>query len=159
MSRRLKEVTIYTDGACRGNPGPGGWAALLMYQGLEKELTGAEKNTTNQRMEMMAALEGLNALKEPCRVLLYSDSAYLVNAFNQSWLKKWQQNGWMTIHKKPVVNQDLWTELLKLSQKHRVEWIKVKGHSDNALNNRVDQLAQKAIDKHNPQDSQGLRGK
>ncbi len=159
MSRRLKEVTIYTDGACRGNPGPGGWAALLMYQGLEKELTGAEKNTTNQRMEMMAALEGLNALKEPCRVLLYSDSAYLVNAFNQSWLKKWQQNGWMTIHKKPVVNQDLWTELLKLSQKHRIEWIKVKGHSDNALNNRVDQLAQKAIDKHNPQDSQGLRGK
>lgn len=153
MSRRLKEVTIYTDGACRGNPGPGGWAALLMFQGVEKELTGAEKNTTNQRMEMMAALEGLNALKEPCRVLLYSDSAYLVNAFNQSWLKKWQQNGWMTIHKKPVVNQDLWTELLKLSQKHRVEWIKVKGHSDNALNNRVDQLAQKAIDKHNPQGS------
>ncbi len=147
MSRRLKEVTIYTDGACRGNPGPGGWAALLMFQGVEKELTGAEKNTTNQRMEMMAALQGLKALKEPCRVFLYSDSAYLVNAFNQNWLKKWQRNGWMTINEKPVVNQDLWKELLELSRKHRVEWIKVKGHSDNALNNRVDRLAQKAIDK------------
>ena len=147
MSRRLKEVTIYTDGACRGNPGPGGWAALLMFQGVEKELTGAEKNTTNQRMEMMAALQGLKALKEPCRVFLYSDSAYLVNAFNQNWLKKWQRNGWMTVNEKPVVNQDLWKELLELSRKHRVEWIKVKGHSDNALNNRVDRLAQKAIDK------------
>ncbi len=150
MSRALKEVTIYTDGACRGNPGPGGWAAVLLYSGHEKEIVGREANTTNQRMEMKAALEGLKALKEPCRVRLHSDSAYLVNAFNQGWLEKWQRNGWVTTNKEPVANQDLWNELLTLHQKHRVQWIKVKGHSDNVLNNRADRLAQEAIDQKTP---------
>ncbi len=141
-----KEVTIYTDGACRGNPGPGGWAAVLLCNGHEKEITGREDDTTNQRMEMMAALQGLKALNQPCRVLLHTDSAYLVNAFNQDWLQKWQRNGWMTSKKEPVANQDLWKELLAMNRKHRVEWIKVKGHSDNELNNRADKLAKKAVD-------------
>ncbi len=147
MSGQPKEVTIYTDGACRGNPGPGGWAAVLLYNGHEKEITGREDETTNQRMELKAALEGLRALKEPCRVLLHTDSAYLVNAFNQGWLYKWQKNGWQTAKEETVANQDLWKELLDLSRRHRVEWIKVKGHSGNQLNDRADRLAQKAIDK------------
>ncbi len=150
MSRDLKEVIIYTDGACRGNPGPGGWAAVLLHNGHEREIVGREANTTNQRMEMKAALEGLKALKEPCRVRLHSYSAYLVNAFNQSWLEKWQRNGWGTTNKEPVANQDLWKELLTLHHKHRVQWIKVKGHSNNVLNNRADRLAQEAIDQKTP---------
>lgn len=146
MSRNCKEVIIYTDGAYRGNPGPGGWAAVLLYNEHEKEIAGREDNTTNQRMEMTAALQGLKALKEPCRVRLHSDSAYLVNAFNRGWLDRWQKNGWQTSKKEPVENQDLWNELLRLAGYHRVEWIKVKGHSDDTLNNRADRLAQDAID-------------
>jgi len=140
-----KEVIIYTDGACRGNPGPGGWAALLIYNAHEKELWGGEKETTNQRMELKAAVEGLKALKEPCRVKLHSDSAYLVNAFEQGWLKRWQRNGWMTRNNTPVENRDLWLELLEQHRHHDVEWVKVKGHSEDRLNERCDRLAKRAI--------------
>ncbi|KYH30815.1 ribonuclease HI [Neomoorella mulderi] len=141
----MKEVTIYTDGACSGNPGPGGWGAILIYGDKRKEISGAEARTTNQRMEITAAIAALKALKEPCRVRLYSDSAYLVNAFRQGWLDRWQKNGWQTAKKEPVENQDLWRELLQLTARHRVEWLKVKGHSDNAENNRCDELARAAI--------------
>ncbi|NLC11273.1 MAG: ribonuclease HI [Firmicutes bacterium] len=141
----MKEVSIYTDGACSGNPGPGGWAALLIYNGHEKEISGGEKLTTNQRMELKAALKALAALKEPCKVKIYSDSAYLVNAFRQGWLKKWQRNGWLTIEKKPVENRDLWESLLALTERHEVEWYKVKGHSNNYYNERCDRLAREAI--------------
>lgn len=140
----MKKVSIYTDGACKGNPGPGGWAAVLIYNKNEKEICGGEKYTTNQKMELKAAIEGLKALKERCEVILYSDSAYLINAFKRGWLKKWQQNGWKTVTREPVENQDLWKELLKLCRFHQVQWVKVKGHSDNEYNNRCDHLAQKA---------------
>jgi ribonuclease HI len=142
----MKEVVIYTDGACKGNPGPGGWAALLVYKEHIKEISGSEPHTTNQRMELTAAVEGLRLLKEPCRVRLHSDSAYLVNAFQQQWLEKWKKNGWQTKNKQPVENQDLWKELLTLSSYHKVDWIKVKGHSTDAYNNRCDYLAQKAAE-------------
>ncbi|MGI5875440.1 MAG: ribonuclease HI [Dethiobacteria bacterium] len=145
MPPKKKEVIIYTDGACSGNPGPGGWAALLIYQDKQKEIWGGEEDTTNQRMEMLAALEALKALKEPCSVKLYSDSVYLVNAFLKGWLRKWQLNGWLTTKKEPVENRDLWEELLRLDRRHDVQWIKVKGHSDNEYNNRCDYLARKAI--------------
>lgn len=138
-------VEIYTDGACSGNPGPGGWAAVLIHAGKEKEIYGKEVSTTNNRMELTAALQGLKALKFPCRVKLYSDSAYLVNAFNNGWLRKWQQNGWKTARKEPVENQDLWQEILAASAPHEMEWIKVKGHADNEYNNRCDRLAVEAI--------------
>jgi ribonuclease HI len=141
----MKEVFIYTDGACSGNPGPGGWAALLIYQDVQKEIWGGENDTTNQRMELRAALEALEALKEPCSVKLYSDSAYLVNAFRQGWLHKWQLNGWITTKKEPVENRDLWEGLLRLSRYHNVQWFKVKGHGDNEYNNRCDYLAKKAV--------------
>lgn len=138
-------VSIYTDGACSGNPGPGGWAAVLIYGDKEKEIWGSEEITTNNRMELLAAVQGLKALKRPCKVNLYSDSAYLVNAFNHGWLKKWQSNGWKTARKEPVENQDLWQELLQLSNIQEVTWIKVKGHADNVYNNRCDELAVDAI--------------
>ncbi len=138
-------VSIYTDGACSGNPGPGGWAAVLIYGDKEKEIWGSEEITTNNRMELLAAVQGLKALKRPCKVNLYSDSAYLVNAFNNGWLKKWQSNGWKTARKEPVENQDLWQELLQLSNIQEVTWIKVKGHADNVYNNRCDELAVDAI--------------
>jgi ribonuclease HI len=137
----MKEVTIYTDGACSGNPGPGGWAAVLIYKEHEKEISGGEEHTTNNRMEMMAAIEALKQLKIPCRVNLYSDSAYLVNAFHKKWLDKWQRNGWQTAGKKPVENRDLWEELLKLTKMHTVEWNKVAGHSGDHYNERCDELA------------------
>lgn len=140
-------VEIYTDGACAGNPGPGGWAAILIYERKEKELWGNDPSTTNNRMELTAALQGLKALKYPCRVSLYSDSAYLVNAFNNGWLRKWQVNGWKNARKEPVENQDLWQELLALSSLHEIAWNKVKGHADNVYNNRCDKLAVEAIKK------------
>jgi len=140
-----KQVTIYTDGACSGNPGPGGWGAILMAGEHRRELSGYEPHTTNNRMEITAALEALRALKSPCRVQLYSDSAYLVNAFRQNWLGNWQRNGWINSKKDPVENQDLWRELLQLVRPHQVEWLKVKGHSDNPYNNRCDELARAAI--------------
>ena len=140
-----KTVTLYTDGACSGNPGKGGWGALLMYGGSRKEISGYDPATTNNRMELMAAIRGLEALREPCRVDLYSDSAYLVNAMNEGWLKRWVKNGWKTASKKPVENIDLWQEILKLTTLHRVSFHKVKGHSDNPHNNRCDELARLAI--------------
>lgn len=141
----MKEVTIYTDGACSGNPGPGGWGAILMYNGTSKEISGANKDTTNNIMEITAVLEALKLLKEECEVKVYSDSAYVVNAFNQGWIYNWRKNNWKTASKDPVKNQELWEELYNLVQKHKVEFIKVKGHSDNEYNNRCDFLATSAI--------------
>lgn len=141
----MKQVTIYTDGACSGNPGPGGWGAILMMGEHRRELSGYDPRTTNNRMEILAAVEALRALKAPCHVKLHSDSAYLVNAFLQNWLGNWQRNGWVNSKKDPVENQDLWRELLQAARPHRVEWIKVKGHADNPHNNRCDELARAAI--------------
>ena len=141
----MKEVIIYTDGACSGNPGPGGYGAILRYGEHEKEISGGEKNTTNQRMELMAAIVVLEQLKVPCRVKLHSDSAYLINAFKQNWFAKWLRNGWQNSKKEPVQNRDLWEKLWALAQKHEIEWIKVKGHADDDLNNRCDRLAKEAI--------------
>ena len=137
----MKEVTIYTDGACSGNPGPGGWAAVLIYKNQEKEISGGEDPTTNNRMELMAVIEGLKQLKEPCHVHLYSDSAYLVNAFQKKWVEKWQRNGWRTSGKDPVANRDLWEELIDMAKTHRVEWNKVAGHAGDHYNERCDELA------------------
>lgn len=141
----MKEITIYTDGACSGNPGPGGWGAILMYNEKQKEISGASKNTTNNIMEITAVLEALKLLKEKCNVKVYSDSAYVVNAFNQGWIYNWRKNNWKTSGKDPVKNRELWEELYSLTQKHDVEFIKVKGHSDNEYNNRCDYLATSAI--------------
>lgn len=140
------QVEIYTDGACSGNPGPGGWGALLFFGHHEKELSGYIPETTNQRMELMAAIKGLEALKQPCKVKLYSDSAYLINAFTQGWIANWQKNGWLNAKKEPVSNGELWRELIALARMHEIEWIKVKGHSDNQFNNRCDALARAAIE-------------
>ncbi|MEW9670683.1 ribonuclease HI [Ammoniphilus sp. 3BR4] len=141
----MKEVIIYTDGACSGNPGPGGWGAILMFGDHKRELSGGEKETTNNRMELKAAIEALKALKEPCKVKLHSDSAYLVNCFHQGWYKGWMRNGWKNSKKQPVENQDLWKEILDLMKIHQVEYIKVKGHADNEYNNRCDELAVAAV--------------
>jgi ribonuclease HI len=140
------EVVVYTDGACSGNPGPGGWAAILLHGERRKEIWGAEKWTTNNRMELTAVIEALKCLKKPCKVTVYSDSAYIVNCFQQGWYKKWQRNGWQTSQKQPVENKDLWMRLLDLMDTHEVQYVKVKGHADNALNNRCDELAVRAID-------------
>ncbi|MBQ7410966.1 MAG: ribonuclease HI [Clostridia bacterium] len=141
----MKNVTIYTDGACSGNPGPGGWGAILMYEDIKKEISGAKKDTTNNIMEITAVLEALKLLKQECNVKVYSDSAYVVNAFNQGWIENWKKNNWRTSGKDPVKNRELWEELYELTQKHKVEFIKVKGHSDNEFNNRCDYLATSAI--------------
>lgn len=137
----MKKVTIYTDGACSGNPGPGGWGAILIYKEQKLELSGFETHTTNNRMELLAPIEALSRLKEPCEVDVYSDSAYLVNAFLQRWLTNWVRRGWLKSDKKPVENRDLWEQLLKFTQIHEIRWHKVKGHADNPLNNRCDELA------------------
>ena len=137
----MKELDIYTDGACSGNPGPGGWGVVLLYQGNRKELSGYQPETTNNRMELFAAIQGLSALKESCIVNLYSDSSYLINAFEKHWIDNWQRNGWKTSTKQPVENQDLWKLLLIHVRKHQVRFIKVKGHSDNVNNNRCDEMA------------------
>lgn len=141
----MKEVTIYTDGACSGNPGPGGWGAVLMYGEHRKELSGGEKMTTNNRMELVAVIEALRALKQPCAVTVHSDSAYVVNGFEKGWVDGWLKNGWVNSKGQPVENQDLWKTLLKEMERHRVRYVKVKGHSDNEWNNRCDQLAREAI--------------
>lgn len=135
------KVEIYTDGACSGNPGPGGWAAILMASGKEKEISGFVESATNNRMELQAVIEGLKALKVPCEVTIFSDSSYVVNAFVEKWIDNWKTNGWKNASKSPVSNSDQWMELDKMSAKHRVKWQKVKGHSDNPLNNRCDKLA------------------
>lgn len=141
----MPHVTLYTDGACSGNPGPGGWAALLRSGSHERELAGGEANTTNNRMELRAVIEGLAALRQPSRVSVHTDSAYIANAFNQGWVQTWQRNGWRTAGKQPVKNQDLWKRLLELTRLHQVEFVKVKGHADDELNNRVDRLAVEQI--------------
>jgi ribonuclease HI len=141
----MKKIVIYTDGACSGNPGPGGYGAVLQYGEHEKEISGGEANTTNQRMELQAAIAALEQLKEPCEVILHSDSAYLVNAFIQRWFDKWLMNGWRNSKKEDVQNRDQWERLLELDRIHNIEWVKVKGHSDNELNNRCDQLARDAV--------------
>ncbi|MDE5592543.1 MAG: ribonuclease HI [Clostridiales bacterium] len=143
----LKTVEIYTDGACSGNPGKGGWCAILLYGGKEKVLAGGEAETTNNRMEVYAAIAGLSALKEKCNVNLYSDSAYLVNAIEQHWLDNWKRNAWRTADKKAVKNQDLWQQLSELTVQHNVTFIKVKGHADNEYNNRCDKAARAEIAK------------
>jgi ribonuclease HI len=140
-------VDIYTDGGCRGNPGPGGWAAIIYGGPKPKEISGAEKNTTNQRMELRAAIEGLRYLKEPSRVTLSSDSAYLLNAMNEGWLVNWERNGWKTTKKKPVKNADLWRQLLELARIHEVKWMKVKGHAGNPGNERCDVLVKLAMNR------------
>jgi ribonuclease HI len=137
----MKEVTIYTDGACSGNPGPGGWGAVLIFNDVKKEISGGSKDTTNNIMEMTAVIESLKMLKEPCKVTLYSDSAYVVNAFEQNWIDSWIQKGWINSKKEPVKNRELWEELIELINKHDVSFKKVKGHSTNELNNRCDYLA------------------
>ena len=141
----MEKVIIYTDGACSGNPGPGGWGAILMYKDNKKEISGGKKNTTNNEMELTAVIEGLKLLKYPCEVEVYSDSAYVVNAFLQKWIDNWIKNNWKTSNKEPVKNQELWKELYELTKTHKVKFIKVKGHSDNEFNNRCDELAREAI--------------
>lgn len=141
----MKSVEIYTDGACSGNPGAGGWAAVLRYEGesgtKEKQLFGKAAKTTNNRMELAAAVYGLKALNRPCEVKLYSDSAYLVNAMTQGWIASWQERGWKTADGKPVKNKEIWEELLRVAEGHQIEWIKVEAHADNEGNNLADTLA------------------
>lgn len=137
----MKIVDIYTDGACTGNPGSGGYCAILIYNCIEKVVSGNEVQTTNNRMEIMAVIKGLECLKEPCEVNIYSDSQYVVDAFNQGWIFSWQNSGWRTANKKEVKNIDLWLELLKLYNIHKINFIKVKGHADNEYNNKCDKIA------------------
>lgn len=141
----MEKVIIYTDGACSGNPGPGGWGAILMYKGNKKEISGGMTETTNNIMEVTAVIEALKQLKFPCDVEVYSDSAYVVNAFKQKWVDNWIKNNWKTSGKSPVKNKELWQELIELTKMHKVEFIKVKGHADNEYNNRCDELAREAI--------------
>ena len=142
----MKKIDLYTDGACSGNPGIGGWGAILIYNGIEKIISGGDNNTTNNRMELTAVIKGLQALKEGCQVDVYSDSAYVVNAFLQGWIDSWVVNNWKS-SKGQVQNIDLWQQLLDLLKKHDVKWHKVKGHADNINNNRCDKLARGEIDK------------
>lgn len=137
----MKQVELFTDGACSGNPGPGGWGAILRFQGQEKELSGGEAGTTNNRMELTAALEGLAALKEPCRVTLYSDSKYLTDGITKGWARSWKRNGWRKADKKPALNADLWDRLLTQLDIHDVQIIWVKGHAGHPENERCDRLA------------------
>lgn len=139
----MKRVEIFTDGACKGNPGPGGWAALLRMGRHEKELSGSDPHTTNNRMELTAAIRGLEALIEPCRVLLHTDSKYVMDGMTR-WVHGWQRNGWKTASKKPVQNAELWHELINVAHKHQIEWIWVKGHDGHPENERVDKLASDA---------------
>lgn len=145
----MKKVTLYTDGACSGNPGIGGWGAVLIYGDAEKRISGAEPDTTNNRMEMTAVIEGLQCLKEPCEVDVYSDSAYTVNAFKNGWIYNWVRNGFKKADKKPVLNIDLWQKLLALTQVHHVNFFWVKGHADNDFNNICDKLATDAVKNFN----------
>lgn len=137
----MKKITIYTDGACRGNPGKGGWGAVLLYNGVTKELSGGERETTNNKMELTAAIEALSALKEPCEVELYSDSKYLTDAINKGWVYGWKKKNWIKSDKKPALNVDLWEKLLALTAVHKVTFIWVKGHNGTPYNERCDELA------------------
>ena len=141
----MKHVLIYTDGACSGNPGPGGWGAVLLYNEYKKEISGGEPDTTNNRMELTAAIQALSLLKESCEVDLYTDSTYLCNGFSKQWVDQWIRNGWKTSAKKPVENQDLWKELIRLNSEHQITFHWDKGHASNPLNNRCDHLATEAL--------------
>ncbi|MCL2082316.1 MAG: ribonuclease HI [Oscillospiraceae bacterium] len=143
----MKMVTLYTDGACSGNPGPGGWGAILKFGEIEKELSGRERDTTNNRMELAAVIAGLEALNQPCTIDMYSDSKYVVDALAKGWAKSWQKRKWVKSDKKPALNTDLWERLLALCDIHKVTPHWVRGHSDNEYNNRCDQLARDAIEK------------
>ena len=144
----MKEVILYTDGACSGNPGPGGWAAILRYGANTRELSGGEAMTTNNRMELGGVLAGLRALKEPCAVKLFTDSQYIANALNNGWLRDWKKRGWKKADKSPVLNQDLWEALDAQLSRHQVTFVWVKGHADNPYNNRCDELAVAQTKKH-----------
>ena len=137
----MKKVNVYTDGACKGNPGPGGWGAVLVYRGIEKELSGGESSTTNNRMELTAVIEALSALNEPCEVELCSDSKYVIDALTKGWAVSWREKGWKKADKKPALNPDLWEKLLELTEKHEMRYHWVKGHADNEFNNRCDKMA------------------
>ena len=141
MSAQLKKIEIFTDGAFSGNPGPGGWGCILRYGNAEKELSGGEGDTTNNRMELTAAIEGLKALKEKCEVTLYTDSQYVANGINKGWARSWQKNGWIKSDKKPAQNRELWEELLSLIDRHEVSVVWVKGHNGHPENERCDRLA------------------
>ncbi len=144
----MKTVTIYTDGACSGNPGPGGWGAILSYNGREKELSGGERQTTNNRMELTAVISALEAWKEPCAVELYSDSKYVIDALQKGWAMSWRKKNWIKSDKKPALNPDLWEKLLNLTEIHEMRYHWVKGHADNEYNNRCDALAVAERDKY-----------
>ncbi len=143
----MDKVTIYTDGACSGNPGKGGWGAVLIYGNVKKQISGAQDNTTNNQMELLGPIEALKLLKRPCKVTLYSDSAYLINAFSQGWIYNWVKNGWRTADKKDVKNKELWQQIYDFTLIHDISWVKVKGHSDNEYNNLCDKLAVEAYKK------------
>ena len=145
----MKTVTIYTDGACSGNPGPGGWGAILSYNGREKELSGGERQTTNNRMELTAVISALEALREPCAVELYSDSKYVIDALSKGWAESWRKKNWIKSDKKPALNPDLWERLLDLTAVHTMRYRWVKGHADNEYNNRCDALAVAERDRQN----------
>ena len=144
---RKKQVSIYTDGACSGNPGPGGWGAILCYKGTEKEISGAEKETTNNRMELTAVIEALKCLKEACEIELWSDSKYVIDGLEKGWAESWRKNGWRKSDRKPALNPDLWDVLLNLTAEHKIRYHWVKGHAENELNNRCDALAVAAREK------------
>lgn len=145
----MKTVTLYTDGACSGNPGPGGWGVILEYNGTEKELSGGESQTTNNRMELTAVIRGLQALKEPCNVALYSDSKYVIDGLQKGWAESWRKNSWKKADKKPALNPDLWEILLELTHIHQMSYHWVKGHAENPKNNRCDELAVEQSKMHN----------
>ncbi len=144
----MKKVTIYTDGACSGNPGIGGWAAVLVYNGVKKEVSGYDKSTTNNRMELFAVIQGLRCLNQRCDVDICTDSQYIADAFNRGWLDAWQSAGWKTASKSEVKNVDLWKALLYEVNKHKVQFVKVKGHADVELNERCDELARGEVDRY-----------
>ncbi len=154
----MKHVDIYTDGACSGNPGPGGWGTIMVFRGTEKEMSGFVPDTTNNRMEIFAVIQGLRALKESCQVDVYSDSSYVVNAFNEKWIENWMRRGWKKADKSPVENQDLWNQLLVSMRPHEVTYHKVKGHADHPFNIRCDALATGEIKKNREiADANGIR--
>lgn len=144
----MKKVEIFTDGACSGNPGPGGWGTILRYKGIEKELSGGEKETTNNRMEITAVLKGLESLKEPCEVILTTDSKYVCDSVEKGWVFSWEKNNWIKKDKSPALNSDLWKELLKLLRQHKVKFVWVKGHAGHPENERCDKLATSQRDKY-----------
>jgi len=145
----MKDIVLYTDGACSGNPGVGGYGFILFYKNKSKEFSGVNPNTTNNQMEITAVIKGLNQIKEPCNVTVYTDSAYTMNAFEQNWIENWKMNNWRNANKKEVKNKELWLDLLAAIERHNsVRWVKVKGHSDNVYNNRCDALARMEIENY-----------